>query len=358
MLFTCLQVGFISCNNSEKEKPNSRIQMDPIVNLPEDKNFHSNNSDTLPNPFSLWHIKNDLPVGHNQDTLLYGYNLLANTAKYLGPNAANPVLRISGSNMACQNCHLNMGAKPFGGSWIGVMDRYPVLRSKNGKINDIQLRVDGCFKNSMNGLSLPQDGKEMKAIVAYFKWLSSDTILNKRPEFKGYIKFSPPNRQADTAKGQTLYINNCASCHGSAGQGVYLSTDHSDGYVYPPLWGGDSYNLGAGMAQTLSLAGFIKSNMPYGTTYEKPALSDNDIYDIAAFVNTRPRPVPPGLAKNFPDLSKKKSDVPYPPYLDPFSDMQHRIGPFQPIDEYLKNMNKQKDEKEKTTPAKDSGKIK
>ena len=33
-------------------------------------------------------------------------------------------------------------------------------------------------------------------------------------------------------------------------------------WVFPPLWGDESFNIGAGMARTYTAAGFIKANMP------------------------------------------------------------------------------------------------
>ncbi len=55
-----------------------------------------------------------------------------------------------------------------------------------------------------------------------------------------------------------------------AGQQVY-----ADGYMFPPLWGPDSYNTGAGMARVTLAAGFIKSNMPNGITHANPVLTTN-----------------------------------------------------------------------------------
>jgi cytochrome c len=41
-------------------------------------------------------------------------------------------------------------------------------------------------------------------------------------------------------------------------------------YTYPPLWGANSYNSGAGLYRISRFAGYIKYNMPLGATYESP----------------------------------------------------------------------------------------
>jgi thiosulfate dehydrogenase len=53
--------------------------------------------------------------------------------------------------------------------------------------------------------------------------------------------------------------------------------------------------------------------------------------DVAAFVVSQPRPHKAGLEKDFPDLAEKPVDAPYGPYLDGFSETQHKYGPFAPI---------------------------
>jgi len=296
-------------------------------------------NDTIAARFAIANVDKNLPDSLDSDLIKYGFKVLSSTSKYVGPEAKDTSKRYAGNNLDCVSCHLLGGAKAYGGSWIGVMDRYPTFRSKNGKVNDIYMRIDGCFHRSMNGISLPKDSKEMKGIVEYFKWLSSDTLINKMPQYKGYLKISPPDREADTIHGKYLYNNYCFVCHGTDGKGV-LSNKYnvSQGYIYPQLWGEDTYNIGAGMAKLETFAGFIKANMPYGVEFNKPQLTDEEAYDIAGYVNMQKRPVPPGLDKDFPDKTKKGADVPYGPYIDSFPPIQHRIGPFQPIKDYYKSL--------------------
>jgi thiosulfate dehydrogenase len=39
------------------------------------------------------------------------------------------------------------------------------------------------------------------------------------------------------------------------------------------------------------------------------------------------------LSKDWPDLSTKPIDYPFGPFLDTFSEQQHKLGPFKPIEE-------------------------
>ena len=105
------------------------------------------------------------------------------------------------------------------------------------------------------------------------------------------------------------------------------TTEPSAGYVFPPLWGPDSFNDGAGMHRVLTAARFIKARMPFG----QPDLTDAQAFDVAAYINSQPRPAMQGLEVDYPDRALKPVDSPYPPYADPFPREQHRFGPFQPI---------------------------
>jgi cytochrome c len=76
---------------------------------------------------------------------------------------------------------------------------------------------------------------------------------------------------------------------------------------------------------------FVRHNMPYGTTFDTPMLSDAEAYDVAAYVNSLERPTKPNLDKDFPNKLLKPVDAPYGPYADDFPSEQHKYGPFDPI---------------------------
>jgi thiosulfate dehydrogenase len=67
--------------------------------------------------------------------------------------------------------------------------------------------------------------------------------------------------------------------------------------VAPPVWGRQSFAIGAGMARLYTAAAFIRWNMPY----DRPGtLTDQQSYDVAAFVLAHPRPDTPGKAHDWP----------------------------------------------------------
>jgi thiosulfate dehydrogenase len=140
------------------------------------------------------------------------------------------------------------------------------------------------------------------------------------------------DRAADPVRGKAVYEQTCSVCHAPDGLGVRRSLPTTDlGYMIPPLWGPDSYNDGAGMARLIASANFIHFNMPHGTDYLDVRLGVAEAWDIAAYVESQPRPHRAGLEHDFPDLLTKPVDAPYGPYFDKFSELQHKYGPFAPI---------------------------
>ena len=285
------------------------------------------------------------PVAANYDTyflddsrennqIKYGYELFTNTAEYLGPLNGKAEKTFSGNNLSCNNCHLRAGTKPYSGMLIGVINRFPQFRGRENEMGTIEERINGCMERSMNGKPLPPNGKEMKAFVAYMEWLNRYAPEDGKVEGAGYARIKIPKRAVNLEQGELLFVKKCASCHGEDGQGMPLRG--YAGYLYPPLWGDDSYNLGAGMARVITAAEFIKTNMPYGASYEEPELSDEECYDIAGYINQQPRPQKSNPELDFPDLKLKPVSTPYPPYADNFPISQHQLGPFQPIMEYYK----------------------
>jgi thiosulfate dehydrogenase len=135
-----------------------------------------------------------------------------------------------------------------------------------------------------------------------------------------------------------LYEQKCVVCHGKSGEGILNESGNS--WIYPPLWGEKSYNNGAGLYRLSRFAGYIKANMPLGATYSEPQLSDEEAWDIAAYVNSLHRPQK-DLSSDWPDISKKPVDHPFGPFTDGFSDEQHKFGPFKPILEKQKEISKQ-----------------
>ncbi len=215
---------------------------------------------------------------------------------------------------------------------FGLFRLFPQYSARLGAEITIEDRVNSCMVRSMNGRELPTDSAEMQAIVAYIKFLSSGVAPGQVLPGLGAGAMPELKRAADPVRGKAIYVNSCQACHNTDGSGIRRSLPTTDlGYMMPPLWGGDSFNNGAGMARLITAANFLHFNMPHGADYLNPQLSVEQAWDVAAFIISQPRPKKAGLNKDFPDLLKKPVDTPYGPYADGFSEQQHKYGPFAPI---------------------------
>jgi thiosulfate dehydrogenase len=257
--------------------------------------------------------------------IAYGKELVAHTAKYLGPEGM--VMQIS-NGMNCQNCHLEAGTKTFGNNYSAVASTYPKFRARSGTSEDLYKRINDCFERSLNGKPLDTLSNEMQAIKAYITFLGSNVSKGDKPNGAGLKDLSFMDRAADPVKGKLVYKAKCVSCHQADGQGQ-LAVDGKE-YTYPPLWGKHSYNDGAGLYRISNFAKYVKYNMPQGVSHQNPLLSDEESWDLAAYVNSQDRPHI-NVPGDWPDIVKKPVDHPFGPYADSFSEKQHKFGPFKPI---------------------------
>jgi thiosulfate dehydrogenase len=272
-------------------------------------------------------------------TVRYGRELIAKTASLIGPEVTDPAHRFAGNNLNCQSCHLEAGTKEFALPFIGAYADFPNYRARSGAVGTIEDRIQGCMVRSMNGKPLPAESREMTAIVAYLKFLSTGRPVGASTVGRGPGGMPELMRAADPRHGHAVYTQTCAACHGDHGQGLRAgAVGDAQGYAAPPLWGPDSFNDGAGMMRLINAANFIHNNMPNGTTWQAPALSAADAWDVAAFIDSQPRPHKAQLDRDFPNRLQKPVDTPYGPYADSLDPSQHKLGPFQPIRDALKTL--------------------
>ena len=266
-----------------------------------------------------------IPAGPEGDLIRYGKELISHTARYLGPRGT--VLRIS-NGINCQSCHLRSGTKAFGNNFSSVASMYPRFRARSGMLETIEKRVNDCLERSLNGKPLHPDSHEMRAFVAYLLWIGKDVPKGVEPPGKGTLELSFLDRPADPSLGEKVYEKHCITCHGKEGMG----RKHRDSveWHYPPLAGVNSYNTAAGMYRLSRLASFVKGNMPYGTTYDNPVLTDEEAWDVAAYINALPRPRRE-FSDDWPDITAKPFDHPFGPFADTFPALQHKYGPFPEI---------------------------
>ncbi|HEU0109796.1 MAG TPA: c-type cytochrome [Flavisolibacter sp.] len=292
---------------------------------------------------SLWQAPSlytdQVTSGKERQMIMYGEELVANTAKYLGPRGT--VKQIT-NGMNCQNCHLDAGTRPWGNNYGGVYSTYPKIRARSGSVENIYKRVNDCMERSLDGKALDTGSYEMQSIYAYMKWLGQGVAKGTKPHGAGLPPLPYMDRAADTIKGKQVYVQVCQTCHGQNGEGVINPGGTT--YAFPPLWGQHSYNDGAGLYRISRFASFVKNNMPFNqASFTHPLLSDEEAWDVAAFVNSQPRPHK-DQSKDWPDISKKSVDEPFGPYMDSFSETQHKFGPFKPIEEFQKNHKSAKNE--------------
>ena len=231
-----------------------------------------------------------LPDDHYGRLVRYGKELAERTYAHIGPEVKNPKMRLAGNNLACTSCHQSGATKPYAMPWVGVHAAFPQYRAREDELSTVAERVNGCMERSMAGKPLPLDSREMKAFETYIHFLSRGVPTGATVVGQGLPKVKVPNRRADTVAGSKLYVEKCAACHGENGAGVRAGAPGSaTGYTFPPLWGNDTFNNGAGMNRLLTASAFIKTNMPLGAAHGQPQLSDDEAYDVASFILSKPR---------------------------------------------------------------------
>ena len=229
----------------------------------------------------------------NAEQIIYGKRLLNETKRLLPDHV--------GAEMNCNSCHIAQGKIPLGDPYINSANFYPRVMPRAGKEIDLTKRVNGCFQRSMNGKPLKPESDEMLAILAYMEWLAQKTPKAQKVDINNAGKIDEsliPN----PVHGEKIYHAQCATCHGDNGEGI---KDSRGDIIFPPLWGDESFNIGAGMARTYKAAAFVKYNMPMGIQTKGlwghgNVLSDQDAVDVAEFFTHQPRP----------DFAKKDGDWP------------------------------------------------
>ena len=237
----------------------------------------------------------DMPKGPFGDLVRFGYRVFTQTPRYAG--------KYVGNTLSCSNCHLGAGrladSAPLWAAWVS----YPAFRQKNGHVNTYAERLQGCFRYSMNGTAPPLASKVMLALESYSFWMARKAPTGIDLDGRGYPKLSPPPQSPDYARGEQVYQQHCALCHQSDGQGQEVAGRTQ----FPPLWGPQSYNWGAGMHDLRKAAGFIKANMPLG---EGGSLGDQQAWDVAMYVDSHERPQDPRFTGSVADTRKRFHDSP------------------------------------------------
>lgn len=232
-----------------------------------------------------------MPDGPQGAAILQGKKLLTETRVLLPNNVGN--------GLNCTSCHLNGGTVAYAAPWVGLWGVFPEYRSRSGKLISLSQRINDCFERSMNGQPISYTSDEMINMLAYMQWLSTGVPTGQSVDGRGFGKIDQ-KLTPDASTGKALFAQKCASCHGADGAGL---KNPAGGYVFPPLWGDDSFNDGAGMARTFTAAAFIRHKMPVGL---EGTLTDQQAVDIAEFFTHQPRPVYAAQSGDWPKGGRPK----------------------------------------------------
>jgi thiosulfate dehydrogenase len=234
-----------------------------------------------------------------------GYRLFTNTPVEAG--------RFVPSQVSCNNCHLNGGQRERAMPLVAISGVFPEYNRRAGRLISLNDRIVDCFLRSENATgtlerdaagNVVHDGadtlpsptsREVLALAAYLNWISRGNEIGKSPAWRGQNTIPQaslvPVEKLDAQKGEAIYQERCASCHGQEGQGVFVG-DKRPG----PLWGPNSWNDGAGASRVYTLAGIIRYTMPY---LDPGNMTDEDALNLAAFITSKPRPSFPYKEKDY-----------------------------------------------------------
>ena len=213
-----------------------------------------------------------LPRDKHGALIRLGHEIFTNT-----PTKAR---RFSGNALSCSNCHLDAGTRAGAAPMWAAWGMYPAYVAKADKVVTFEERIQQCFRFSMNGFPPPLDSEEIRALSVYSQWLARGRPVGVELPGRNFPTLARTGSDPNPLRGREIYAQRCAACHGGQGQGAQDAQGRS---MFPPLWGPASFNKGAGFTRTELLAGFLKVNMPL----DKPDLSDQEAFDLAAWINVQ-----------------------------------------------------------------------
>jgi thiosulfate dehydrogenase len=250
----------------------------------------------------------------------FGEKVRLGEAIFVATNTNPESGKYVGNEQVCQGCHLDAGrlanSAPMWASWVA----YPAYRKKTKSVNTQVQRIQGCFKYSMNaqgsevGHEPDAESDVIVALMSYMYWVATGAPTgDQQMAGRGYKELAETREGFDPDRGKPVYQSKCAVCHGENGEGQFAQGE----VVFPPLWGPRSYNWGAGMHKINTAASYIRLNMPLGlasAAQNKAWLSDQEAWDVAAYMNSHERPQDPRFAGSVAETAKSYHDSKYDYY--------------------------------------------
>jgi thiosulfate dehydrogenase len=147
-----------------------------------------------------------------------GFRLFTNT-----PGEAP---RLAPGGMSCTNCHMNAGQREKSMPLVNIAGMFPEYNRRSARLFSLGDRITDCFLRSENATAGPlardelptPSSPEVLAISAYLTWLSKGAAMGKNPSWRGQNAIASsaliPVERLDPAKGEGIYNDRCATCHG------------------------------------------------------------------------------------------------------------------------------------------------
>ena len=147
-----------------------------------------------------WYARDvtNLPASPENDIIRYGHSLIVETPKQIGKSASDPQKRYAGNDLACKNCHLDAGLRPFAAPFVSTFATFPML--VDDQVITLKERINGCMLRSMNGKESPKDSPEMEALIAYIKFLGHGTPQGVRIAGMGLFPLLDPPLAAEAKR--------------------------------------------------------------------------------------------------------------------------------------------------------------
>src|SRR5258705_10399387 len=110
----------------------------------------------------------------------------------------------------------------------------PEYTRRSARLFSLGDRITDCFLRSENATGGPLTTEELPtptspevlAVSAYLTWLSRGAAMGKNPAWRGQNAIKAPAlipaEKLEPAKGEAIYTERCATCHGPDGQGVQI----------------------------------------------------------------------------------------------------------------------------------------
>lgn len=213
------------------------------------------------------------PLG---DMIRLGGQIFVDTSG--NPSSASYVGR--GVRRSCGTCHRKAGTDLDALPLFGAAAAYPA--NVDGTVMTLQSRIAECFMRHLDGVHPPLGSRVLLALDAYVTSLSEGRRMAMSAAGGGNraLRAVPSDdpfwSKTNAAAGKTLYAQRCSPCHGADGEGG----------AGPAVWGPQAFSDGAALATPAKLTAYLTTAM---AAYAG-SLSAEQARDLAAFIDTQPRP--------------------------------------------------------------------